>query len=344
MLTVVLPGVQTFNPFLSDDAESQVVSCAQDWQELCVWQDKLQRCLKCCPGQLLGEADARFDTTTSQLLAELRNVRSWARAEYPRWLAFEVRREQDAVCICTSDVLATSAKSALMASEIDSVCRGVSERNTCMKVLEQLEIRERQYSVAAALLANLRKSGDGGAEAHTGAIIQLNMGEGKTRMILPMLVLALAGLQPGSKQQVVRLNFLDALLRDATGYLHNALTGACVILRRWRCAGPLVSVAHIMFVKKVVAGWPATCIAQNAADVEDTRVRDSLQGCLRSRRQPSERAPLRNAVQPRREAGHLRRAVHAPCCCALSPRRRLLLRGTRAPAVLTAEAPGALCQ
>jgi hypothetical protein len=54
------------------------------------------------------------------------------------------------------------------------------------------------------------------------------MGEGKTRVILPMLVLALSksALFGGSKRIVVRLNFLDALLQDAVAYLHQVLTGA----------------------------------------------------------------------------------------------------------------------
>lgn len=62
---------------------------------------------------------------------------------------------------------------------------------------------------------------------HQGAIVQLNMGEGKTRVILPMLVLALSksAVFGGSKRIVVRLNFLDALLQDAAAYLHQVLTG-----------------------------------------------------------------------------------------------------------------------
>jgi hypothetical protein len=108
-----------------------------------------------------------------------------------------------------------------------------------MQVIQQLEIRERQYCIAQALLENLRHAGvvhalygqnhdTPAAGKHEGAIVQLNMGEGKTRVILPMLVLALSKTAAfgGSKRSIVRLNFLDALLQDAITYLHQVLTGA----------------------------------------------------------------------------------------------------------------------
>lgn len=96
-------------------------------------------------------------------------------------------------------------------------------------MLEQLEIRERQYRVASALLGNLHGADAHGREAHAGAIVQLNMGEGKTRVILPMLVLALAGqgvAQGAGGAKMVRLNFLDTQLKDAVEYLQGTLTGA----------------------------------------------------------------------------------------------------------------------
>eukprot|EP00798_Chlamydomonas_sp_ICE-L_P016368 gene16368-22570_t len=61
-----------------------------------------------------------------------------------------------------------------------------------------LQIRPQQYAVATCLLRE------------PGAIAQLNMGEGKTRVIPPMLVLQLA-----KGKHVVRLNFLPALLSEA---------------------------------------------------------------------------------------------------------------------------------
>jgi hypothetical protein len=50
--------------------------------------------------------------------------------------------------------------------------------------------------------------------------LQLNMGEGKTRVILPMVALELCG-----KGDVVRLNFLSQLLPEALSYLSVCLTG-----------------------------------------------------------------------------------------------------------------------
>ena len=54
-----------------------------------------------------------------------------------------------------------------------------------------------------------------------GHIGQLNMGEGKTRVILPMLVLHLA-----RRKEVVRLHFLSQLLGDAYAHLHLHLTAS----------------------------------------------------------------------------------------------------------------------
>jgi hypothetical protein len=108
-------------------------------------------------------------------------------------------------------------------------------------VIQQLEIRDRQFQIAEALLENLHDAGAIPAfcchdsreprltnTPHRGAIVQLNMGEGKTRVILPMLVLALsrAAAPSGNKRNIVRLNFLNALLQDAVAYLHQSLTGA----------------------------------------------------------------------------------------------------------------------
>ncbi|KAG2486452.1 hypothetical protein HYH03_014899 [Edaphochlamys debaryana] len=73
----------------------------------------------------------------------------------------------------------------------------------------RLQIRPQQYAVAAHLMD----------PANAGAIAQLNMGEGKTRVILPMLAMSWAD---GSR--VVRLTFLSTLLDEAYGHLHAALT------------------------------------------------------------------------------------------------------------------------
>ena len=84
------------------------------------------------------------------------------------------------------------------------------------EVEQRLQIRREQHTMARFLLDN---------EWTTS---QLNMGEGKTRVILPMLVLELA--RPGSKQ-LVRLNFLSQLLSEAYDFLHRNLTASLACRR-----------------------------------------------------------------------------------------------------------------
>ena len=74
-----------------------------------------------------------------------------------------------------------------------------------------LQIRPTQFDVAMCLIEN------------EGAIVQLNMGEGKTRVILPMLILYW-----GSASQrcdgAVRLHFLRQLLFEGYAHLHRQLS------------------------------------------------------------------------------------------------------------------------
>eukprot|EP00899_Mesostigma_viride_P005241 jgi/Mesvir1/14718/Mv05368-RA.1 len=69
-----------------------------------------------------------------------------------------------------------------------------------------LQIRPEQHAVARHMIHN------------PGSIVQLNMGEGKTRVILPMLALHWA-----DGTNTVRLNLLSSLLDEAHDYLHNCL-------------------------------------------------------------------------------------------------------------------------
>ncbi|KAJ8606838.1 hypothetical protein CTAYLR_009177 [Chrysophaeum taylorii] len=77
------------------------------------------------------------------------------------------------------------------------------------EVEQRLRIRGIQVSVAMDLIAN------------HGSVAQLNMGEGKTRVILPMLVLELSKMP----HVLVRLHFLSQLIGEAFAYLHKTLTG-----------------------------------------------------------------------------------------------------------------------
>ena len=77
------------------------------------------------------------------------------------------------------------------------------------EVEQQLKIRRLQYLTAKHLIEN------------PGSVTQLNMGEGKTRVILPMLQLHLA--RPGT---LIRLHFLSQLLGEAFHFLHRHLTAS----------------------------------------------------------------------------------------------------------------------
>ena len=77
------------------------------------------------------------------------------------------------------------------------------------EVEQQLQIRRVQYIIAQFLVD------------HPCAITQLNMGEGKTRVVIPMLLLCLA--QPNT---LMRLNFLSPLLGEAFHFLHRHITAS----------------------------------------------------------------------------------------------------------------------
>eukprot|EP00854_Cymbomonas_tetramitiformis_P000643 gene643-1076_t len=85
----------------------------------------------------------------------------------------------------------------------------------------RLQIRPAQYAVAQHLID------------HPHAVVQLNMGEGKTRVILPMLALHHFSKQrqrrdAGEQQQgaTLRMYFLSALIHEAYDFLHRHLCGS----------------------------------------------------------------------------------------------------------------------
>ena len=102
----------------------------------------------------------------------------------------------------------------------------------------RLQVRPTQYLVAAHLLA------------HPGAIVQLNMGEGKTRVIMPLLVLHWTK----SRQALVRLNLLPALLDEAYAFLHTHL-----------CASVLRRKLFVLPFQRDVEVTPRTVLAMRAS-------------------------------------------------------------------------------
>jgi hypothetical protein len=85
-----------------------------------------------------------------------------------------------------------------------------------LEVEGRLQIRPKQYCIACKL-----------TDANCGgSIVQLNMGEGKTRTVLPMVWLH----QSRDGKYLVRANFLSALLPEAREYLEHNFSAS--VLRR----------------------------------------------------------------------------------------------------------------
>lgn len=84
------------------------------------------------------------------------------------------------------------------------------------EVEEGLQIRPVQYEVARKLIKD------------PGCVVQLNMGEGKTRVILPMLILHWAG---KGDQRLLRITALTSLINELFDFLHRHLC-ASVLQRK----------------------------------------------------------------------------------------------------------------
>lgn len=83
------------------------------------------------------------------------------------------------------------------------------------EVEQELQIRPYQFSVVQQLLEN------------PGAVTQLNMGLGKTRVLLPMLLLELAQ----SSDSIVRVNALPSIIDEAINYYRSILVASVQHLR-----------------------------------------------------------------------------------------------------------------
>ena len=115
------------------------------------------------------------------------------------------------------DLAKNEAKSALE-RELEDTGRAWSVKDfpewLVFEMEQRLQIRGVQFEVANHLMTN------------PGAIAQLNMGEGKTRVILPMLILH--G-QPADS--IFRLHILSPLLGEAYDYFHRTLTASLMCRR-----------------------------------------------------------------------------------------------------------------
>jgi hypothetical protein len=85
-----------------------------------------------------------------------------------------------------------------------------------------IQIRPEQYSIIKDLMSN------------PGSISQLNMGEGKTRVIVPCLVLAWAKASATKDAPILRLNFLPQLIDEAFDHLHSKLCASVLSRKLFR--------------------------------------------------------------------------------------------------------------
>lgn len=113
------------------------------------------------------------------------------------------------------------------------------------EVEKRLQIRYLQYCVTNFCMEN------------PGKITQLNMGEGKTRVIIPLLMLAMP-----HANRLMRLHFLSPLLMEGYNFLHHTLT-ASVLNRR---------LYLLPFHRSISLG-----------DVEVSTLRYHLQRCMRTK-------------------------------------------------------------
>ena len=128
-----------------------------------------------------------------------------------------------------------------------------------VQVLQQIQIRPSQLRVAEGMLGRMSGHHEVADGCHCGAIVQLNMGEGKTRVIMPMLVL---GANAKNKQPtggtgfagIVQLCFLPELYTEAVNCVKSCF-------RRWSRAKS-ISVAS----KKSVTWEGDSPVAEPAAE------------------------------------------------------------------------------
>lgn len=200
----------------------------------------LLRCITHIPGDGSGEA-ASFIMRRAANLEPLVSLRDLARAAVnPE----ELRRYNPLLSALELDPMHTGiAKNVLnwlelcvLEDQLDRMCHLAADlKNDCdteelerelgdigrewdvckhpewlvFEVEQQLKIRRDQYKVTQFLIDN------------PSSIFQLNMGEGKTRVILPILYLYLS--RPSSGR-LLRLHFLSQLLGEAYHFLHRIFT------------------------------------------------------------------------------------------------------------------------
>eukprot|EP00887_Chlorella_sp_A99_P004660 scaffold4.g4660.t1 len=181
-----------FNPFLSRASLARLQQGARTWLQLCVLEDRLGR---------LERLSATLGDPGQMALLIQASLPCWQR--WKPGIAGEER-----------------GRGSGGPPELEVHREWSVDEHSAWLVFEaegQLQIRPTQYRVASDLMQ--RPGGLG----TPGAMEQLNMGEGKTRVILPMLVLHWAN---GS--ELVRLHFLPPLLEEGYAHLHSTLCASAL--------------------------------------------------------------------------------------------------------------------
>ncbi|TYZ60419.1 hypothetical protein PybrP1_004593 [[Pythium] brassicae (nom. inval.)] len=112
----------------------------------------------------------------------------------------------------------SSSSDAGLLDELGSVRQWVSAEHPYWLAFEvegRLQIRHEQYVVAAHLIAT------------PGAVSQMNMGRGKTKVILPMLFLYFSHRHRGDR--IVRAHFLTPLLSETRQFMHRTLSASSIL-------------------------------------------------------------------------------------------------------------------
>jgi hypothetical protein len=137
------------------------------------------------------------------------------------WLELCVLEDQlDRMCHLAADLAKNDCDTQELERELGEIGRAWDVRKhpewLVFEVEQRLKIRRDQYKVTQFLIDN------------PSSIFQLNMGEGKTRVILPILYLYLGRASSG---RLLRMHFLSQLLGEAYHFLHRHLT-ASLLCRR----------------------------------------------------------------------------------------------------------------
>ena len=185
--------IKSFNPLLSKASAKVVHDGTLQWAEFCVLEDKMERlCALTCSFRGV-EASAMDDSQASAM--------DQIRSRHQLWLKSEA--QAPAMAQIRSEMMVTREWAPAEYPEW-----------LAFEVEGRLQIRPKQYHIANNLIKG----------ENAGSIVQLNMGEGKTRVVIPLIWLVVSR----DRSRLVRCNFLTTLLCEGRDFL-----------RLWTCASAL---------------------------------------------------------------------------------------------------------